>query len=290
MELNRVMVVLDKPNRPQTALKRTLRLMRDMPEAASLEAVSFMHNALLDHGAAFDAKERKAIKKMLRDSRNEWLASLSAEHPEIAPVHLVWEERIADWINDHSEKSDLVVKTASGSRRERSASDWALLHNCPTNLLLVGHRRIRQPQVVLAAVDVAHTDRTHLRLNQRVIDAAATMAQLAGAQLHIAAAVEVAPALIDLDIIDERSAQRRIAERSRAALDEMLQDYPVPVKNRHFPVGPIGRAMADCAKSLHADLLVVGTRARPVRSLLGLGNTAQRIVRQAPCDVLAVRP
>lgn len=290
MDLRRIMVILDRPKRPQTSLKRTLRLVRDMPSPAKLQAVSFIHNMLVEYGPAFDAEERKAVKKMLRDDRNQWLAELSAQHPEIDPVRVIWDHKIAHWVEQNAGQTDLVVKTASGSKRARSASDWALLHSCPTNLLLVGHRRIRQPKVVLAAIDVAHTDKVHQRLNQKVIDAAATMAGLSGAELHVASAVEVAPALIDLDIIDEKNAQRRIATRSRDMLEALLEGHDVAKKNRHFPVGAIGQAMSDCARAVSADMLVVGTRARPLKSMLGLGNSAQRIVRKAPCDVLAVRP
>ena len=290
MDLRRVVTVLDRPNRPQTALKRTLRICHDLGHAVQVEPVSFLYSALVESGSAFDAKERKALKKQLLAKQHEWADKLASQNPDVGDVRVVWDRHLAEWVIDQCGTADLVVKTASGSKRARSASDWALLTSCPTNLLLVGHKRVRQPQVVIAALDLEHTDKLHQDLNRKVLDAAASMAKMSNAELHVACAAEVSPALLDLDVISEYQAQRRLVKKSKERLDKLLGPYEVKKKNRHFPVGKIGQAMADCAKSLHADLLVVGTRARPVAQSLGVGNSAQRILRKAPCDVLAVRP
>ncbi len=290
MNIRRVVVILDQPNRPQTALKRALRMQKDSGDELTLEPVAFIYDAFAEANSGFDAKERKQLKKRTLERHKAWLDELADQYPTLPEVRTVWEHHLDDWVKDNCASADLVIKTASGSARSRSASDWALLMTCPTNLLLVGHRRIRQPQKVLAALDLQHRDTLHDKLNQRVLDMAASVASLSAAELHTACAVEVMPALIDLDVINERTAQRKQIKKSASLLDRLVAAYGVKKKHRHFPVGRIGQAIADCVKANGADLLVVGTRARPVRQALGLGNSAQRILRKAPCDLLAVRP
>jgi universal stress protein A len=55
----------------------------------------------------------------------------------------------------------------------------------------------------------------------------------------------------------------------------------------------MGRAhseIPDTAKALGADLIVMGTHGYTGLKHMLLGSTAERVVRQAPCPVLTVRP
>ena len=55
----------------------------------------------------------------------------------------------------------------------------------------------------------------------------------------------------------------------------------------HEPAGEPAEQLVETAEQLGADLLVVGRRSRPLRTLLG--SVSARVVRRAPCDVLVVR-
>ena len=57
-----------------------------------------------------------------------------------------------------------------------------------------------------------------------------------------------------------------------------------------MPVGKVGQMVAATARKIDADMLVVGTCARRGAGGLVLGNSAERILTKAPCDVLAVHP
>ena len=289
MKLKRIMVVLDQANRPQTALKRAERICKDLQASVKLHPVSFLHSSLVENPAMFGKREQRRIQKMLVARHKTWLQELQGDHSGLGEVEMVWEHDIAKWVTEHAGVCDLVIKSAHGSKSTRSATDWALLSNCPTNLLLVGHRRVKQPDVVLAAVDLSSKDALHEKLNKQVLEAASLMANISNAKLHTAHAVEVPAPLLDLDVVSERKAQLTVQKNTHVARTKLLKPFVVAKKNQHFPVGNIGQAMADCVKEIKADLLVVGARARPVKEALGLGNTAQRIVRKAPCDVLALR-
>lgn len=74
------------------------------------------------------------------------------------------------------------------------------------------------------------------------------------------------------------------------ALDRRLSAEPFPHEVRRgrgerVPADALLEAVTGC----RARLLVIGMRARPVLGRLLPGSTAQQLVLESPCDVLAVR-
>lgn len=81
---------------------------------------------------------------------------------------------------------------------------------------------------------------------------------------------------------------RRSAERATAALAEQLRDWGPDVATEvrsGSPAAEIVRAARDHG----ADLVVMANRSTHMQSLL-LGSVAHRVMNDAPCAVLVVRP
>jgi nucleotide-binding universal stress UspA family protein len=57
----------------------------------------------------------------------------------------------------------------------------------------------------------------------------------------------------------------------------------------HVTHGSAGAAVVRAAEELEAELIVVGTRGRTGLVCVALGSVAERVIRSAPCPVLAVR-
>lgn len=75
-----------------------------------------------------------------------------------------------------------------------------------------------------------------------------------------------------------------------AALRERLGGEGLDVDVRHDVVPDVAEAVVSAADEVGADLLVVGVRRRtPVGKLL-LGSVAQRVILDAHCPVVAVKP
>jgi len=73
--------------------------------------------------------------------------------------------------------------------------------------------------------------------------------------------------------------------RTRFEDDDIRADVRVTTRGRD-----VADDIIDAAVATHADLIVIGLRRRsPVGKLL-LGSNAQRILLDAPCPVLAVKP
>lgn len=79
-------------------------------------------------------------------------------------------------------------------------------------------------------------------------------------------------------------------EEEIASLQARLDRLDVEAEIRHDVVADIADAVLAVARETRASLVVVGIRPRtPVGKLL-LGSVAQRLILDAPCPVLAVKP
>jgi nucleotide-binding universal stress UspA family protein len=71
-------------------------------------------------------------------------------------------------------------------------------------------------------------------------------------------------------------------------LDECVQRFKAKGGGL-LRVGPAAPAILKAASELPAQLLVMGTHGRTGLSRIALGSVAEKVVRSAPCSVLAVR-
>jgi nucleotide-binding universal stress UspA family protein len=74
---------------------------------------------------------------------------------------------------------------------------------------------------------------------------------------------------------------------SRLADDLRAKRIPVRIL---LAVGAAHRVVADAAKKLKADLVIMSTHGRTGLSHVLMGSVAERVVRTAPCPVLTIRP
>jgi nucleotide-binding universal stress UspA family protein len=83
----------------------------------------------------------------------------------------------------------------------------------------------------------------------------------------------------------------RERDNAQARLQALLADYPqVAADDVHLIKGNPGAVIADHATAMAADLIVMGTVGRTGLSGLIMGNTAETILGQVRCSVIAVKP
>lgn len=91
-----------------------------------------------------------------------------------------------------------------------------------------------------------------------------------------------------------REAMQRCVARRNAQMSELIAPFEPEMRFVHGETRTI--AAADCKRGIvefvraaQADLVVLGTRGRTRDEDVSIGTTAESIVRDAPCSVLAVR-
>jgi len=189
---------------------------------------------------------------------------------------------------------DLVVVTSDEDREDR-ATIKRLLRKCPCPVWVIRPTRARI-QRVLVAVD---PEPDESELNHTLLELGAGMFEMGGGELHLVHAWQlygeaklrsstfsgVAPAQVDELLSVEREGHLR-------AVDELLAlsavfDAPWKV---HLVKGAPGAVVPDLVRRHHINLLIMGTVARTGISGLVMGNTAEQILDDVECSLIAVKP
>lgn len=79
-----------------------------------------------------------------------------------------------------------------------------------------------------------------------------------------------------------------LEKQAKAQLAKLGRKYNIPQKSQKLGQGSVKLAVTDFAKTIKADLIVVGTHSHEGLDLL-LGSQANAILHAAKCDVLVVR-
>ncbi len=285
----KILTILDKPKHEQLAWRRTLEL-KGLTNAR-VDAVSFCWNAMCENQAVLDAPARKKLRHTLVEERKEWLGGVVGDEGKVRQ-RVVWEHDIGDWVTDEVAERpvDLIVKTVNKTKSlMHTPTDWTLLETCQAPLLFTSGKKRRSGKIA-AAIDLRHNDTKHRHLNCKVLDAAHVFAKLHEAEVHVVFAVEISQVLRDLDVLNETVSKKKIVERVTPELNRLLKPYDIPKSRIHLPVGKVGKVVAQTARKLKADLLVLGSYSHRVKQKVGVGNSAERILTKAVTDVLAVHP
>lgn len=200
-------------------------------------------------------------------------------------------------------KHDLVMKGAAGGAEGKSlffaSTDLHLLRKCPCPVWVMKKSNRRQYARMLAAVDPDPTDVQRDSLNRQIMDLAMSLSSQDGSQLHVmhvwdlegedtlrnSGFSRVSQAEVDVLVEKKR-------ERSQDGLNTLLLDYPDSGSGRqvHLLKGSAQRVIPDFAERKRVDLIVMGTVGRTGIRGLFIGNTAEAILNQVECSVLAVKP
>jgi len=191
--------------------------------------------------------------------------------------------------------ADLVVTIDSDT--PPAPETRRLLRKCPCPVWVVRPEALpTRGLCVLAAVNPTSDE---VDLNTMILELASSMVERAGGVLHVVHAWEM--------IGSTSKKGRTVSGRFNLSFDELvteargrrataldgllagLRDYPIE-RHVHLVHGPAESTISELVDSLPADVLVMGTVARGGLSGLMIGNTAERVLTEAPCSLMAVKP
>jgi nucleotide-binding universal stress UspA family protein len=161
------------------------------------------------------------------------------------------------------------------------------LRKVPAKVMLVHERQTGPFRRIVAGVDFSDQSREAVTQALRVADQDHAEVHF----LHVFTGSWGRYALVpDAWEVDETK-----AAQYRHALELRLREFVGDTGKRpvHFAVTEAanhGHGIAEYARRVHADLLVLGTKGRSNLGYVLLGSTVERLLREIPCSALVVRP
>jgi universal stress protein E len=255
------------------------------------------------------------LKNALIDDRQDQLDKIAAGSPAGVNIRCkVIEGGVVPEIIQEVLRSgyDLVMKCASesGSLKTRiyGSTDMHLLRKCPCPVWIMKSNEKVKYQRIFAAVDVEHdnSDEKISSLNRQILEIASSLAISEFSEFHIVHAWTAweeslfnTPTLNfadDGEMADWVEQQRVVDETKMNDLmstltDILSQDTMEYLKPQvHIVKGEAHRVIQDLVQEQKADMVVMGTVARTGIPGLIMGNTAESILNNIGCSVLAVKP
>ncbi|PAV24570.1 nucleotide-binding universal stress UspA family protein [Tamilnaduibacter salinus] len=210
---------------------------------------------------------------------------------------------------------DLVMKAAENpnwSERLFGSDDMHLLRKCPCPVWMMRADEKTNYSNIMAAVDfdppdgghVAESDAKNRSLNEQIVSLGASISLSDFAQLHIVHAWDAPetgfasmwtddPEVAEVKMLEAERARHHagmeaLTHQLRQQVGEESYQYLSP--RVQLPKGAARTVVPEQARAIGADLVIMGTVARTgIRGLI-IGNTAEAILDQLPCSVLAVKP
>jgi len=269
MERKTLFVVFDPTREEQPALERAAAIARERPIQLHVFACIFA-DAEREADRAEFIRGQLADHKVLLDTA---VAPLSQAGIPVT-TEVEWDR---DWyhaavrasVRNHA---DLVLKSSyRHSTRQRllkRTSDWTLIRECLCPVLLVKEGEQSPLRRVLAAIDIRRDDPTSRKLNQHLLDFGSEVLDAGSAELHFVNAGE------DLQSLPDRNT--------------LIRCCGVDSSRIHIQLGRPEDVIIDSARSLQANLVVVGNAARSGFSAAINGNTVEKVLDRLNCDVLSI--
>lgn len=210
-----------------------------------------------------------------------------------------------------AERRDLIIKLAGPQEglldRLLGSSDLQLLRKAPCPVWILSPRDQDNYRQILAAVDFDpwRTQQDADALNRQILSLASSLALSDFADLHLvhcwepiseqmmrlwtdtSDAASVANA-VQTEQMRHQEGVSRLTHQLRDWIGEEAFDYLAP--RVHLIQGRAREIIPELARTQHFDLVVMGTLGRAGLPGLLIGNTAEAILGQLECALLAVKP
>lgn len=227
----------------------------------------------------------------------ELLSSAPLQDLEVRPV-LRGDEPLDEAILDEARKrsADLVVLGAYGRRGRRTydigATAQTVLRSASCPVLTVQNEFETGPENeilfrrVLIPTDFSAPAR-------EAVNYAANLCEMFGSMAVVLHVVEefVPPAIYGLDENPIQAMSRKIEDRARTEMERIAECFTskgVQVENQ-IAGGHAPSEIVEFAERNDIDLIVIASRASKLERFV-LGSVADKVVRAAPCSVLALKP
>ncbi|KZY32466.1 MULTISPECIES: universal stress protein [unclassified Oleiphilus] len=191
----------------------------------------------------------------------------------------------------------IAISKPSTNKKDSSVMGSTLMHlmrKSPTPTFAIGHQKMCPEMKIAAAIDVSNID-VDSGLNQQILDAALSLAELYRAELHIVHIWHLAGEGY-LSTWGRRSdfevgAMAREEKHSRKErVDALTGHAKRRIREIHLVEGQPKNEIPKFVDDQSIDILVMGTVCRSNVAGMIIGNTAESILGKVNCSVLTLKP
>ena len=308
---NNILCVITGQHDFSQALERAVTLAET--NQARLRAIVVAERISVGMGMPDDGPISEQLQRALVQDRQEVVESVVAPYRDRVSIEtgvLVGTPFLEVIREVMRYKHDLVVKTAEDPEwldRLLGSDDMHLLRKCPCPVWMLKPGAPARFRNILATVDVDDDQSSgeleiQKALNDQVLQLSASLAVTEQAELYVGHAWDAIDAIslrgrllrslhAHLSQYNESVRQHRL-ENVNLLLDRLAPDLrPENLEiQTQLVEGPPHMAIPAMACDIKADLVVMGTVARTGIPGFIVGNTAEMILSQIACAVLAVKP
>ncbi|MFT6925979.1 MAG: universal stress protein E [Psychromonas sp.] len=301
LKYRNILVFIDVDQESQPALERAASIAAKEP-GTKITLFLCCYDLTFEMTSLSSSEERETMQRLVIKENEEWLKSIAAPVVEQGlDVHcqVRWHNRPfqAAILEVLKNKHDLIIK-ATHQHSKLSAilftpTDWNLLRKCPVPVLLVKNQLWPENGNILCAIDCKSIqDDEHHLLNQQILHEAAAMAEIINAKIHIVNAYPSPPMNIMLELpeFDPINYEDGLKKFHQKTLNEYAQTLKLPEQQIHLAQGLPEDVISEVAEQIDAELVILGTVGRSGLSATLLGHTAEQVIDNLNCDLLALKP
>ncbi|WP_163933014.1 universal stress protein UspE [Paraferrimonas sp. SM1919] len=293
-----LLVVINPAEQQQPALERACTLAQRTN--AKITALLTIFDYSYEMTSILSGEEREAMRDAVLQEQQAWLKDVIAhiKAPCQVDLKLIWHNRPYEAIIKQAiqHNFDMIIKGTHQHDKLSSViftpTDWHLLRKSPVPVLLVKDHEWPVGGKVLAAVNVAAEDGAHQQLNKQILDTGTSLARELEGHLHMVNGYPSTPVNIAIELpdFDPHAYNQAIKNQHQNAVVELAQEHDIDLENCHLKEGLAEDVIPELAQQIDAELVILGTVGRTGFSAALIGNTAEHVIDNLNCDLLALKP
>jgi universal stress protein E len=301
--IENILVVMDPASDHQAALVQAIKIAKKTSATLELFVVAF-NSDFVSHWN-LNQEQISGLQQEYVASKLRWLETYLTDieaQGVNAKLDVIWQPDFSSAVvaKVASNNASLVIKsTKQYSTLKKiffTPSDWQLLEHCPVPLLLTKSLDESYYHKVMAAVDPEEGDDKPKKLDNCILSAAMTMAELFDGNAHVCHcykpmgielwqgmnSVGMDHSLVNGDFNDYSEA---IKSHHQKVFDNLLSDYNFDENTTHLVAGSAEFELPELVKSEEVDLLVMGMS----NNGKFIGNLVEKILDNVECDILSLK-
>ena len=296
-----ILVYIDPTKESQPALERAVDFAK---KDSGIKITLFVccYDLSFEMTSLSSAEEQQTMRSIVIKENQEWLNTLAAPYQEqgiVIETQVVWHHRPfqAAIIEVLKNQYDLVIKSTHQHPKLSAIlftpTDWNLLRKCPVPVLLVKHPSWPENSNILCAIDCKSIqDDEHHELNAEILKEAKNISAILDANMHLVNAYPTPPMNIMLELpeFDPINYENDLQKFHQKTLNEYAQSYNIPASRVHLKQGLAEDVICEVAHEIDAQLVILGSVGRTGLSATLLGHTAEQVIDNINCNLLALKP